>query len=375
MAARDEAEHTYYTEINITALKVKTVVNITMSAIGHVHVGDSNEFWFWKNECIGEPVLTGDPLEVAPTWEVTGCICKVAFDGTAHTGTYESRLSSWKDAVTAVKPMLTSIYDEDCTDVDPKEIGKPFLEVDQTKKLMGIFFKLAYTREDVLTGSVPSALNENINVANISETFSGFQLKLRTNKNKAAKKLSKKHNATMAQKPSAGPSTSGSPKGAASPHGSGGPMCVAGESTRGSSLKRIASAFGSRKGYSELVDSPSHSEDLLHVATPSASRSPFKRMVGAFASRSPTERLGTPSATSSSVESETKEKEFVVYGLVNILQDKKNPIVLPLYSLDKDVVKFLFVRFGCGKIKKLQYVKKSKAKYYCKKHDIIDPFK
>ena len=65
MAARDEAEHTYYTEIDSIVLKIKTVVNITMSAIGHVHVGDSNEFWFWKNECVGEPVLTGDPLEVA----------------------------------------------------------------------------------------------------------------------------------------------------------------------------------------------------------------------------------------------------------------------------------------------------------------------
>jgi len=608
MAASGKAEHTYYAEIKSNTLKMKTAVSITMSEIDPVRVGDSYEFFFWKNECVGEPVMNDGPqCNVETTWKVTGCISKVAFGATVHTGTDERRLSSWNEAVSAIEAILSSIYVNDCIQLQPKSIDQPLLTMVQKKTLVAIFFKLVYTREEILDRSVPYDLDENVDVANISEDFSGFQLNLRTSKNKAVMKLSANNEAAVAPesfvaggsssgistinrvasafgssgsptelagpfasastsaikhvasafaseliantpacastidhvtsslassgsptKHFASPSTSGkikqvvsalasrkSPnKRVASPSASRSPMkhiastfvgkrrpvervgspsrspvervasAFSGSPSRSpvervasafagrrspvehvgspsrspvervasafvgrrspvervgspsrSPVERVASAFAGRRSPVERVGSPSRSpvecvvsafagrrSPVERVGSPSRSpadrvasafagrspvdrvgspsrspvklvasafagrspvhrvgspvRSPIKRVVSVFASRSPFERIARPSATRSPNESSANQnKDVFLHGVVSILQDERNKTGVSLYSLDRDIVKFLTGRFGCGKIKELQYVNKRKARDYCKEHNIIDPFK
>ena len=493
MAASGKAEHTYYAEIKSNTLKMKTALSITMSEIDPVRVGDSYEFFFWKNECVGEPVMNDGPqYNVETTWKVTGCISKVAFGATVHTGTDERRLSSWNEAVAAIEAILSSIYVNDCIQLQPKSIDQPLLTMVQKKTLVAIFFKLVYTREEILDGSVPYDLDENVDVANISEDFSGFQLNLRTSKNKAVMKLSANSEAAVAPESfvaggsSSGISTinrvasafgsSGSPTELAGPFASAStsaikhvasafaseliantPACastidhvtsslassgsptkhfaspstsgkikqvvsalasrkspnkrVASPSASRSPMKHIASTFVGKRRPAERVGSPSRSpvecvvsafsgrrSPVERVGSPSRSpvdrvasafagrspvdrvgspvRSPIKRVVSVFSSRSPFERIARPSATRSPNESSANQnKDVFLHGVVSILQDERNKTGVSLYSLDRDVVKFLTRRFGCGKIKELQYVNKRKARDYCKEHNIIDPFK
>jgi len=423
-----KASHTYEAKIDTHLQILQNEVSIIVSEICPVRNGDSQEFCFWMNELIGVPrFMFGAPLPQVyqpATWNVHGCISKVAFDATQRT--YENRLSTWNDALPTAVSNLSSICDEYCKVLLARNIGLPIISLDHTKHLRAIFFKLLYTREEVLAGSVPFALDEKINVGNISRSFSGFFLTLRTSKNKAAKKLIKKEaavvkkiEAAMAQETDAGPCTSGivnlaagpstlgisdltlspsasrSPKPSGSPSASGNPKTAAGASASGSPMKRAASPFGigspikraaialgSRKGYTELADSSSESSlseseysDPIKLASSTTSESPFKRIFGSvLASRSPTERAASPSSASSSDKPRPKVVTFWVYGLVNLFQDKQNPIVLPLYSLHEDLVNYLIGRFGCGKMKELRYVKKSKAREYCKTLKIKDPF-
>ena len=361
MAAESAAEHSYCTEF-VTWLDVDAV-SVTMPAIGPVHIGDSCQFCFWKNVCLAESSSKGLQatedmgLSSEPTtWKVRGCISKVAFDASERSGTSQSCLSTWGDAVTAAKSALSEAYPEKCKELQQQEIEQPLLTVDRTKKLMGVFFKLVYTPDDVLAGCVPLALDENINVDSISEVFSGFQLKLRTSKCKAAKKLLKSRKAAMAQDSSvSGSSATGSPQRASASSGS---------SATGTSQRASASS---------ATGSPPRGSPMKRVTTALASGSPFKRFASALA-KSPIGRVSPSSATSSAQLGAAGE--FPVYGLVNILQDKQNKSNHPpLYSLDSDLMTFLFGKFGCGKLKELQYVHKRKARDFCKKHDIIDPFK
>ena len=299
MAAEGKAEHTYYAELD-NWLAVDSV-SITMIAIGR-HDPNAREFFFWKNVSFGEafwkqPRLhaAGLPTDEPPTWKVTGRISKVVFDATQHTGTYESRLSTWEDAVTAAKSVVRSAYHKEFEEVQQKEIELPLLTFDLTKKLRGLFFELMYTQADVLAGRVPLALNENINVDSISEAFSGFQLKLRTNRNKDVKEFLKRRETAVGQDSSVtGSSATGSPQCAAGSPATGSPQHAAGSSATGSPMKRVATAL--------------------------ASGSPFKRFASALA-KSPIGHVVSPSATSGSAQRSAPEV-FLVYGLVSILQDK-----------------------------------------------------
>ena len=298
MAAEGEAEHTYYAELD-NWLAVDSV-SITMVTTGR-HDPNAREFFFWKNVSVGEAFRKQPRLHEAglsgeaPTWKVTGCISKVVFDATQHTGTYESRLSTWEDAVTAAKSVVRSAYHKEFEEVQQKGIELPLLTFDLTKKLRGLLFERLHTQADVLAGRVPLALNENIIVDSISEAFSGFQLKLRTNRNKDVKEFLKRRETAVGQDSSVtGSSATGSPQCAAGSPATGSSQHAAGSSATGSPMKRVATAL--------------------------ASGSPFKRFASALA-KSPIGHVVSPSATSGSAQRSAPEV-FLVYGLVSILQDK-----------------------------------------------------
>jgi len=382
--------HTYEATIDSCELKNEITATIIMSVIGGVRTGDSYEFSFLKNEFIGEPTPRRMAGSKDATWHIKGCISRVAFG--ANSRTYENRLSTWNDVVSTIMGRIQFIHKSRCTMMLPKNVDLPILTVQDTKKLSAILFKLVYTREDVLDGSVPFALDENIDVRNVSEVFSGFLLTLRTSKYKTA--FFKKSGASKTLKSSnANSCTSGVSALPARPSASGNTKTDAGPSGTESPITCFARALGSvspmkrRKGYTQICDSDSSPEiesdsspeiesHFKRAASPSSNESPFKRLSRAVASKSPTERAAGPSAASSSPKPSTKEKyNFIfIHGLVNLFQDKQNPIVLPLYNMDKDLVNYLFRRFGCGRIRELQYVKRSKARDFCKKHNIKDPF-
>jgi len=332
--------HTYVAKIDSRTLKSPIAVHIMFSEIGAVPTKDSYEFWYWKNEFLST-VLYG------ATYFVKGCISRVTYDATK--GTYVRRLSTWHDAISQVIWRLSNIHSSFCKMVRATPMRLPVVAVEDARFLKAITFKLVYTREDALDGSVPFALDENFDVCNISKNFIGFLLMLRTS-----------------------PSPSGSSKIiCASPSASGSPKITASPSASGSPMKGVASAFGFS---SELVDSPSKSVNpLKRAVSPSAIESPFKRISSSVAGNSPTQRIGGTPATHSSVKP-SEEKECCIYGLVNIFHNPQNPIVLPLYSLDEGLVSYLMGRFGCGKIRGLQYVMASEAREFCKKHHITDTF-
>jgi len=200
-------------------------------------------------------------------------------------------MSSWKEALISIEAILSSCFDnysKEC--IEPLVTNQPILTVDQTKELKAILIKMAYKRGEVLDASVPFALDDDIDVSNISEAFSGFQVHLRTNKNKAAAK----------QLPE----------------------------VKEASVVAVSSVVG-----------------------PTAVRSPVK------------------AATKQS------EEELEVYGLISIQCDNQNQTDVPLYSLDKDLMKYLIGRFGCEKLKEVKFVKKSKALQFCKAHKIESPLK
>jgi len=288
MSTRIETEHTFEAVVNYESLVLDSDWSTTMVAIGPVATADSKpEFCFWRIECIGDPIPDWEDLK---KWNVTGCISKVAFKTTADNVTYESRMSSWKEALISIETIFSSCFDNYSKEsIEPKVSNEPVLTVDQSNQLIAISIKLVYRRSGVLDASVPFALDDNIDVNTISEAFSGFQLNLRTSKNKAAEK----------ELPE----------------------------VREAAVVAVSSVVG-----------------------PTAMRRPVK-----------------PAAKES-------QEEVFVYGLISIRGDDQNKTV-SLYSLDKDLMKYLIGRFSCEKIKEVKYVRKSKALQFCKVHKIEDPFK
>ena len=233
-------------------------------------------------------------------------------------------------------------------------------------------FKLVYMREEVkvIGGSVSNALDENINISNISKVFSGFQINLRTSKNKASKQLSETKGARLfaCMSPSRSPvkqSVSASP-----------PASI-------SSAKASANSSASPSPAEQSATSPlaSGSSTKLSVASPSASGSPAKQFVaslspggspGRSGSRSHLKRVASPSRPRSAAKK--NEQEFSIYGQITVVQDEQNETNVSFYNLDKDVMKFLMGRFSYNSIKQLKYVRKDEALHHCSVQKIADPF-
>jgi len=360
--------------------------SVASAAIGPEQTGDSREFCFWRLEYSTHP-----PIYDRTTVELTvsGCISKVVLSATEPNVTYEIRMSLWEEALVDVKTTLLSFFGNDCQqDTDPKKYSQPWLTTGQTNELKAVFFKLTYTREEVIGERVPNALDENIDICDISEALSGFRLNLRTSKNKAAKKISEKIKAEMTESSAARPSSLGSPvKLVTSASASGIPVLVASASASGSPVDLVAIAFASGSPVEPYAGTPAKGSPARVVAGASASESPMKRVASLSVlspgkgfpsrsrSRSPFKRVAGLSRPRSPSELGSKENEqdFFYYGLITVLQEE-NEINVSLYSLDMDLMKFLMGRFGLERLKELKYVTKEEAQIHCKDKKIKDPF-
>ena len=363
MAAKGKAEHTFVAEIKCRAIDVETVVSNTLFQIGPVHIGETCEICFWKTDCIGTPILTNPYFEQETKWEVTGCISKIFLGAIEYTGTYESRLSSWKEACFGLEAVLSSVFRKSFQQkITPKQKDHPILTGDETKKFVAVFFQLVYKREEILDASLLLSVDENIDVSSISETFSGFQLNLRTSKNKAVRKLSENSEATV---------TPASSVGSSSPCGSPAKV-VASASASGSSVETsIAIPSASRSPVKQSGSlSPSRSPSKSR-ASPSRT-SPFKRFASPSRARNSPE-AGSPSRTSPGKrDAEESECEFLINGVITVVQ---NVVNVSLYNLDKDLLKFLIGRFTCNRLKELKYLTHTEALRHCNEYKIQDPFK
>jgi len=63
--------------------------------------------------------------------------------------------------------------------------------------------------------------------------------------------------------------------------------------------------------------------------------------------------------------------KVLIHGVISTVLK----MVLSLYNMDKDLLKFLIARFTCDKLKELRFVTKAQARHQCKEHKIQDPYK
>jgi len=334
MAERGRVEHTFKATCRTIMSCTETEVHVRMCQIGPVRTGDTCDICFWRLECIAQPKPTN---EFETFWGVTGSISKVVPSATGDTCDYESRLSTWKEACFGIRRMVSSIFGAPVYEkITPEQVVQPIITFNQRKDLAAVFFTLQYKQEELRDASGILSLDEKIDVSTVSPTFSGFQLNLRTSKNKVVRKISERSEDECSASSVPGPSSSGTP-------------------VKQSETLSPGSPSPSSKG------SPSPSR--------SRSKSPFKRFSSPSRAGSPLKSAGGSSEARSG--GRGTEQGIEIHGLIAIVQD----MVLSLYNMDKDLLKFLIGRFTCEKLKELRFLTKSQARFFCKVHKIQDPFK